>query len=195
VRWIHGPHGPLDHSRLPRERRHEPFTPRLPQVVMNYPSLAGAVLALGGASGTFIVAQEMATWPEWSLFPAAIAAILCMLAMVVGLGILVVRALEPVIGLMDLNWDAEPTSAMGIPLTLQRKLEQMGYWTSEDLARAIDRGSFPWRELAYDERMQIERAVHRWKVAVAAEAEAHKAGRRGPRLALRRIDRGQDHGG
>jgi hypothetical protein len=93
------------------------------------------------------------------------------------------------------RWNAEPTSATGIPLALQRKCEQLGFWTAEDLARAIDRGSFPWRDLAYDERMQIERAVHRWKVAVAAEQSAQRAGRRGPRFAFRRVDRGQDHGG
>jgi hypothetical protein len=61
---------------------------------MNYPSIAGIVLTFGGIAGTFIVAHQMATWPDWSLFPAAITAILCMLAMVVGLGVLVVRALE-----------------------------------------------------------------------------------------------------
>jgi hypothetical protein len=194
VRWIHGPHGPLDYSRLPRERRHEPFSPRLPQLLLNYPALAGVVLASTGIFGTWLVADRLATWPDWTLFPAAIGAILCLLAMVIGLGIIVVRALEPVIGLMDLNWDAEPTSAMGIPLSLQRKCEALGFWTAEELAQAIDRGAFPWRELAYDERMQIERAVHRWKVAVAAEAAARKSGRRGLRLAFRRIERGPENG-
>jgi hypothetical protein len=195
VLWFHGPHGLFDHSRLPRERRHEPFTPRLPQFMLAHPAIAGGMLAIGGAVGNWFVVSHLAGWPDWSLFPGAIAAIVCMLAMVIGLGILVVRGLEPVIGVMDLDWDAAPTSAMGIPYALQRKCEQLGYWTAEDLSRAIERGSFPWRDLAYDERMQIERAVHRWKVADAAEREARKhARRRGGVLAFRHITRGEDHG-
>lgn len=162
---------------------------------MSHPAIAGALLAVGGALGNWGIAHQMATWPEWSLFPAAILAILCILAMVIGLGIIVVRALEPVLGVMDLNWDAEPTASMGLPLTLQRKCEQLGFWTAEELSRAIDRGAFPWRELAYDERMQIERAVHRWKVSVAAEDAARRsAQRRGARAFSRRQQHGQDHG-
>lgn len=107
-----------------------------------------------------------------------------------GLGIVTVRALEPLIGLLDPNWDAEPVSALGLPAPLQRKCEQLGYWAVEDMAKAIERGRFPWVALEYDERMQIERSVQRWTVAVAAEKDGTKSRRgiRSPRRSGLRDD-------
>jgi hypothetical protein len=79
--------------------------------------------------------------------------------------------------MMELDWDAEPLSDLGIPLPLQRKCEQLGYWAADDLVEAINRSRFPWVALEYDERMQLERAVHRWSVAIAAERGARKSSR------------------
>lgn len=123
-----------------------------------------------GVAGTWLVVTGLPNWPDWSLFPGAILGVLCMLAMMLGLGIVVVSALEPVIGLMDLNWDAEPIAVMGLPYALQRNCERLGYWTAEDLSRAVERGSFPWTKIAYDERMQIERAAQLWKARSQARA-------------------------
>jgi hypothetical protein len=163
VLWLHGPHGLFDHSRLPRERRHEPFTPRLPAFLMAHPTTCGIVLAGGGIGGTWAVVGGMPGWPDWAVMPGAILGILCMLAMMIGLGIVVVRLLEPVLGMMELDWNAEPLSALGIPFALQRKCERLGYWSAEDLTRSVERGTFPWTEIAFDERLQIERSAQLWK--------------------------------
>lgn len=185
--WLHGPHGLFDHSRLPRERRHEPFTPRLPALLRENPTACGIALTGGGIGGTWAIVSTMPGWPEWAVIPGAILGVLCMLAMMIGLGIVVVRVLEPVLGLMDLDWNAEPVSAMGIPFALQRKCEQLGYWTAEDLARSVERGTFPWTEIAFDERMQIERAAHLW---AAGAAQTTRGGRRS---VVAGRTRGRDH--
>ena len=65
-------------------------------------------------------------------------------------------------------------AALAIPVALQRKCERLGYWTAEDLAAAIERGKFPWIELEYDERMQIQRAAE--KVLAPIAMPVHKAG-------------------
>ena len=57
------------------------------------------------------------------------------------------------------------------------------------MARAIERGRFPWVALEYDERMQVERSVQRWSVAVAAETQVSKD-RRGARRLRRSGSRG-----
>ena len=110
------------------------------------------------------------------LFPSMMLAVLSLITMVIGLGILTVRLMEPALGLMDLNWDAEPLAQLGIPLPLQRKCESLGYWTADDLVRAVDKGKFPWTSLEYDERMQVQRGAERWSAAVAA-AKRTKRGR------------------
>ena len=128
--------------------------------------MAGVLLALLGALGNWAIAASMSSWPSWMLFPSAFLAVLALVAMIVGLGILVVRALEPVLGRMELDWDAEPLALLGIPLPLQRKCEQLGFWAADDLARAVERGKFPWAALEYDERVQIERAAQLWRSAL-----------------------------
>jgi hypothetical protein len=99
--------------------------------------------------------------------------------------------LEPVLGLIDLDWDAEPLAQLGIPVVLQRKCESLGFWTAEDLVRAVDRGKFPWTGLEYDERMQLQRAVDRWNASVAAE----RRGKRRRGLLSRRQPAGRDVSG
>jgi hypothetical protein len=180
--WQHGPFGRWE-DRVPHNRRHEPFTPRVPEFFSEHPGLAGALLAAGGFFGNWLVGSRLAGWPAWMLLPGAILAVVCLVLMVVGLGLVTIRALYPLLAVMDLDWDAEPLAVLGIPLPLQRKCEQLGYWSAEDLVRAVERGRFPWVELEYDERMQVERATHRWSAAVAAERTQH---RRGWRSALRR---------
>jgi hypothetical protein len=182
VHWFQGPQHWLDHHKLAHDRRHEPFTPRVPGFILSHPAAFGAVMTIAGILGNWFISSRMAGWPAWSLFPSMILAVLALVTMVIGLGILTVRMLEPVLAVMDINWDAEPLAQLGIPLSLQRKCESIGYWTAEDLVRAVDRGRFPWTTLEYDERMQVQRAAERWSAAIAAE----KREKRGRRLLVRR---------
>jgi hypothetical protein len=182
VHWFQGPQHWLDHHKLGRERRHEPFTPSLPSVVLAHPALAGLAFTVLGILGNWMISSRMSGWPAWMLFPSMLLAVVSLVMMVIGLGLVTVRLLEPVLGLIDLDWDAEPLAQLGIPLSLQRKCESLGFWTAEDLVRAVDRGRFPWTSLEYDERMQVQRGVDRWSAAVAAE----KRTRRERRLLSRR---------
>jgi hypothetical protein len=169
VHWFQGPHHWLDHHKLSRDRRHEPFTPRVPGFILAHPALFGVVMAALGVLGNWFISSRMSDWPAWTLFPSMILAVLSLLAMVIGLGIVTVRLMEPALALMDLNWDAEPLAQLGIPLSLQRRCEAIGYWTAEELVRAIDKGKFPWTLLEYDERMQLQRAADRWSAAAVTE--------------------------
>src|SRR5690606_29763346 len=156
------------------ERRHEPFTPRLPGFLLDHPTVAGVVLAGVGIGGTWTVVDGMPTWPDWAMIPSAVLGVLCMLTMMLGLGIVVVRMMEPVLGQMDLDWNAEPLDQIGMPFALQRKCERLGYWTAEDLVRSVDRGSFPWSEFAYAERVLIEQSAHMWKARNEKRAHERK---------------------
>lgn len=182
VHWFQGPQHWLDHHQLARDRRQEPFTPSVPGFVTAHPALFGAVVAALGVAGNWVIASRMSDWPAWMLFPSMMLAVLSLLAMVIGLGILTVRLMEPALALMDLGWDAEPLAQLGIPLALQRRCEALGYWTVEDLVRAIDKGKFPWTMIEYDERMQLQRAADRWNAAAAPSA----GGRRERRLPSRK---------
>lgn len=153
---------------------------------MARPALGGSLLAVLGILGNWLIVRNLSGWPDWMLFPSLILATLALVAMVLGLGIVVVRLLEPVIATMELDWDAEPVAALGVPPVLQRKCERLGYWTAEDVVRAVDRGTFPWTELEYDERMQIQRSAHRWSAASRAVAD-NAPQRRGVRLRRSRV--------
>lgn len=182
MHWFQGPQHWLDHRRLSREARHEPFTPRVPRLFRRRPELLGAALTIGGIAGAWVIMHSLEDWPAWMLFPSLLLSSLALVAMVVGLGILTVRSLEPALALRDLGWDAEPLAVLGIPPSLQRKCERIGYWTADDLARAVEQGRFPWTALELDERLQLERAAQRWQ-AVRAAQEAERPRRRflGPR--------------
>jgi hypothetical protein len=136
--------------------------------MMSHPAVFGAVLTAGGIFGNWSISSQLAHWPAWMLFPSMMLAVVSLISMVIGLGILTVRMLEPALGLMDLDWDAEPLAQLGIPLSLQRKCESLGFWTAESLVRAIDKGKFPWTSLEYDERMQVQRGAERWSTSTAA---------------------------
>lgn|GEM_PF-2160282 len=181
MHWFQGPQHGLDHHKLGREKRHEPFTPNVPGFFLARPVVTGLVLVVVGIFGNWMISTRLSDWPSWMLFPSMMLAVVALIMMIIGLGLLTVRMLEPVLGLMDLDWDAEPLAQLGIPLALQRKCESLGYWTAEDLVRAVDRGRFPWTSLEYDERMQVQRGVDRWSLSVANERRT----RRGRRL-LRR---------
>jgi hypothetical protein len=140
-----------------------------------HPTLAGAILAGVGIAAIATIIHNMPTWPTWMLFPSVLLSVPALVAMMLGLGIVTVRALEPALALMDLDWDAEPLGVLGFPLPLQRKCEQLGFWSAEDLVKAVEKGKFPWVALEYDERMQIERAAQRWSASVAAEQREGKS--------------------
>lgn len=140
-------------------------------------------MAIGGFSGNWWVADQLQHWPSWSLFPGVAISVLCLISMVIGLGLVVIRALEPVLATMELDWDAEPLAALAIPPTLQRKCEGLGYWAADELVQAIEKGTFPWTSIEYDERMQLERAAHRWSVATLAQKRQRRRSR-GRRRAL-----------
>jgi hypothetical protein len=165
VHWLHGPNDVLDRSRVPRERRHDPFNPRVPQFVLARPTVTGLLLTVLGIAGTWVIISRMATWPSWMLFPSMFLATVFLVAMMLGLGLLVVCGLEPVINRMDIDWGDAPVESLGVPDALQRKLERLNYWTAHDVVVAIEAGTFPWTSLEYDERQQIARASDRWEVA------------------------------
>jgi hypothetical protein len=171
VLWLQGPHSRHGHTRLPRAQRHEPFTPRLPHFVRAHPTLAALVLAAGGIFGNWFIARQMSTWPGWMLFPGMLLSVCALVTMILGLGLLVVRLLEPLIALMGIDWGGESLAVLGIPLPLQRKCEQLGYWTADDLVQAIERGKFNWVALEFDERLQVERAADRWRAAGPSTAK------------------------
>lgn len=178
VDWHQGPYQLYRHTRM-RERAGEPFTPRVPRLVRDHPTWSGVVLAMFGIIGDWLIVSRMARWPDWALLPSMLLATLALLAMVIGLVLVMVRSLEPVISRMDLNWDAEPVGALGLPVALQRKLESLGYWSADDICRAVDSGSFRWTELDLPERRLVEQAVaFRDAKAGAAHGRRDADGRR-----------------
>ncbi len=158
MHWHRSPYELYRHSRL-RERAGEPFTPGVPRLVAEHPAWSGAMLAAAGVVGNWFIVSRMAGWPDWMLFPSMLLATLSLLAMILGLVLVVVRWLEPVIARMDLNWDADPVGALGLTPALQRKLETLGFWSADDVCRAVRDGHFPWTELELTERRQVEQAV------------------------------------
>ncbi|MCO5178172.1 MAG: hypothetical protein M9890_14550 [Thermomicrobiales bacterium] len=176
MHWQRSPYDLYRHSRL-RERAGEPFTPNIPSIVSEKPALTGAALATLGVFGTWLIVSQMATWPNWTLFPSMMLAMLSLLAMMLGFVLLTIRWLEPVISRMDLNWDADPVGSLGLPPTLQSKLESLGFWSADDVCRAVERGKFPWLSLELSERRVIESAVA-FHSAKAAEAATSDSGRR-----------------
>lgn len=141
-------------------------------MVRERPAIVAAVLAAVGVVGTWAIVVNMADWPTWMLFPSIFASVLALSATVIGMGLLSVLALQPILGSRALKWDADPLAVLGLPLALQRKCEGPGFWTCESMVESIEKGRFPWTALEYDERMQIERALSRWK---AHRAEHQKA--------------------
>lgn len=171
---FHGPFAMFEHSRRRHARLHEPISPRLPNLIKRHPSAFGVVLVASGVAGVWYVSTRLPNWPEWTLFPSLIISVLALVGLIVGLGILVVSGLEPLLERMDWEWHGEPLAALGLPLALSRKVESIGYWTAEDVAKAVNSNSFPWTRLDYDERLQVERAAQRWTASAAAQ-EQHGA--------------------
>jgi hypothetical protein len=167
--WFPGSGGYATRPRVDGSSRHEPFTPGVPDFVLERPLLGGLVLSGLGIVTSLLIIKTMHRWPLWMLVPSMGVAVLAMTATVVGLVILVVLLMQPLIeGKDDLGWDAEPLASMGIPLSLQRKCEALGYWTCEALSDAIAKGLFPWTDLDYDERQQIHRAIEFWRVTTVS---------------------------
>lgn len=181
--WFHGFGLRRRALRLTREQRHEPFTPGAPAFFRRHPTLAGLVLSAAGIGGIVTIVRNMADWPGWMLFPSMLLSVPSLVAMMLGLGIVTVRVLEPALGRMDLDWDAEPLNVLGLPEPVQRKCEELGFWAVDDLVQSINAGKFPWIALEYDERMQVERTVQRWNVAAAAARAAQPK----RRLRFRRV--------
>ena len=162
--WLPGSGGYLGRSRLNGPARHEPFTPGIPEFVLGRPVIAGTLLSVIGIGSSLFIIKTMHNWPTWMLVPSMGLAVVAMTATAVGLVTLVVLLMQPLIeGKDDLGWDDEPLASMGIPLSLQRKCEALGYWTCESLSDAIAKGLFPWTDLDYDERQQVHRAVEFWR--------------------------------
>jgi hypothetical protein len=135
----------------------------LPRAVRERPLVLGLVLAVTGAGLCTLIVTTMARWPSWLLVPSLFVAVPALTATAIGLAMVAVLGLLPLLERAELDWDDEPLAHLGIPLALQRKCEQLGYWTCEALSEAIEKSIFPWRELEYDERMQVERAVAFWR--------------------------------
>jgi hypothetical protein len=189
VQGLPGPHGRSGRARLTRAQRHEPFTPRLPRIMRDRPLVGGGVLAAAGIAGNWLIVHNLQHWPSWTLFPSMLIAALFLATMVIGLGVVTICALEPVLGKMPLEWDAEPVAALGLPYPLQRKLERLGFWTADGLAESVARATFPWTEVDYAERMQIDSAASRWSQARATQ----RAGRHTARRTSRSADHASEH--
>lgn len=123
------------------------------------------MLAGIGILGSWIIISGMENWPVWTIFPVMVASVLALSSTVVGLGMLVVLGLQPIIGSRELNWHAEPLAVLGLPISLQKKCESLGFWTCESMLASIEKRRFPWTALEYDERMQVERALSLWRSA------------------------------
>jgi hypothetical protein len=157
--------------KLPRHQRHEPIVVALPRALRDRPLLLGATLAVTGLGVCTLIITTMADWPRWLIFPSMFIAVPALVATVIGLSMLVVLGFLPLLERRDLGWDDEPLATLGIPLALQRKCEALGYWTCVALSEAIEKGIFPWTELEYDERMQVQRLIELWR----AQTEKSKA--------------------
>lgn len=167
--WFPGSGGSSGRSKLNGSVRFEPFTPAVPNFILERPAIAGGLLSVAGISASLLIIQTMHRWPVWMLLPSMGFAVLAMTATVIGLVVLVVMLLQPLIeGKDDLGWDAEPLASMGIPLSLQRKVEGLGYWTCESLSEATSKGLFPWNDLDYDERQQVHRAIEFWRATTVS---------------------------
>jgi hypothetical protein len=142
------------------------------------PLVGGGVLAVAGLAGDWLIVHNLSHWPSWMLFPSMLLAAPLLAVLMIGLGVVTICALEPLLGKMPLNWDAEPLTALALPFPLQRKLERLGFWTADDLAAAVERGTFPWTAVEFAERTQIDVAARRWARANAALAEQRRAQRR-----------------
>lgn len=177
MHWHRSPYELYRHSRM-RERAGEPFTPRIPRLMADHLTFSGGALAVSGVVGNWLIVSRMSGWPNWTLFPSMLLATLSLLAMVIGLVLIVVRLLEPVIARMDLNWDADPVAVLGLPQPLQRKLEALGFWSADDVCRAVNDGRFPWTELELTERRLVEQVV------TFRAARAHDTERNGKRQRL-----------
>jgi len=179
MHWHRGPYELYRYSRL-RDRAGEPFTPNIPTIVSERPALTGAALSVLGILGTWLIVSQMATWPNWTLFPSMMLAMLSLLAMMLGFVLLTIRWLEPVISRMDLNWDADPVGSLGLPPTLQSKLETLGFWSADDVCRAVEDETFPWLSLELTERRVLQSAVAFRSVKATDTPSAGK--RRRPRV-------------
>lgn len=135
----------------------------LPRALRERPLLLGLVLTVTGSALCTLIITTMARWPSWLIFPSMFVAVPALVATVIGLSMVAVLGLLPVLERAELGWDDAPLAVLGIPLALQRRCEQLGYWTCEALSEAIEKSIFPWRELEYDERMQVQRAVELWR--------------------------------
>jgi hypothetical protein len=135
----------------------------LPRAVRERPLVLGVFLAVTGGAVCALIVTTMARWPTWLLLPSMFVAVPALVATVIGLSMVAVLGMTPLLERAELDWDDDPLAHLGIPLALQRKCEQLGYWTCEALSEAIEKSMFPWRELEYDERMQVERAVVFWR--------------------------------
>jgi hypothetical protein len=168
VTWFHGSNGPVSYRRLSKEAQEQPITPRVPDLVYQRPIVAALAVTAVGICGSWLIVTGMGNWPVWTIFPVMIGAVLSLAATVVGMGTLVVLALQPVIGSRSLNWDAEPLGVLGLPPNVQQKCESLGFWTCEAMVASIEQRRFPWTSLEYDERMQVERALSRWRAMTSA---------------------------
>ena len=167
--WFPGSGGYPNRPKLSGSVRNEPFTPGIPGYVLGRPVLTGLALSAAGIGMSYLIIKTMHRWPLWMLVPSMGLAVLAMTATVIGLVILVVLLMQPLIeGKDDLGWEDEPLASMGIPLSLQRRCEALGYWTCEALADAVDKGIFPWTDLSYDERQQVHRAIEFWRATAVA---------------------------
>ena len=61
---FHGPLYRFDNERQRHARRHEPFTPHLPEQALRHPSVLGPILAAIGVFGIWYVSTRLPHWPD-----------------------------------------------------------------------------------------------------------------------------------
>lgn len=162
--WHPGSDGGSGRIRLDRQTRLEPFRPRIPQIALDKPVYLGLVLTSFGIAASLLIVRTMQDWPAWMLLAGIALSVLAMAATAIGAGLLVVLLMQPLIeGKRELNWFEEPLATLAISRVLQQRCQGLGFLTCEQVAIAVERGTFPWRELSLDERQQLQRAIHYWE--------------------------------
>lgn len=162
--WLLGPGDRPTSSSLSSKSRQQPFTPRLPAAVLNNPLVVGLGLGSLGITLSITIITTMHRWPAWLLMPSMVVAVVAMAATAVGASIVVAMMMQPVIESRDdLNWSETPLTALGISLSLQRQCQGLGFWTCESVGRAVEAGTFPWKDFEYDERQQIHSTIIHWQ--------------------------------
>ncbi|MCZ2099557.1 MAG: hypothetical protein LC121_25500 [Anaerolineae bacterium] len=155
MHWHRSPEELYRRSRL-RERAGEPFTPRVPRLVSDHPTLSGAALAVAGVAGNWFIVSRMAGWPNWMVFPSML---LATIAAGDGADCAGRRPLAGAGRRADGQLGRRPGRLARSAVGAAAKAETLGYWSADDICRAVEDRRFQWTALELTERRLVEQAV------------------------------------